>query len=125
MPACRPIAQTGPRARTHLQGYAAGRVGPQRLTRMAPGDGILIYSPRTTYPPTVSRCEPSPFVGEITGDEPEPSNVIPGGFRRVIEPLPLGEIREHMPVARFRFGFFERDPPAAEAIWLLVAHQGR
>lgn len=95
------------------------------LARMSPGDGILIYSPTTTYP----KGEPLraiTLVGEVTGDEPEPSDVIEGGFRRAarlreIEPLPLEEIREHLPVSRIRFGFFELGAEDAEAIWSLVA----
>jgi len=54
--------------------------------------------------------------------------VIPGGFRRAadlreIEPLPLEQIREHLPVSRLRFGFFELDAADAEAIWALVAQR--
>src|SRR4051812_11616607 len=51
------------------------------LARMSPGDGVLIYSPTTTYP----HGEPLravTIVGEVIGDEPEPSPVIVGGFRR-------------------------------------------
>jgi hypothetical protein len=78
----------------------------------------------TTYP----RGEPLravTFIGEVTGEEPEPSDVIPGGFRRAatlreIEPLPLEEIREHLPVSRIRFGFFELDPTDGEAVWSLA-----
>lgn len=96
------------------------------LARMSPGDGILIYSPTTTYP----KGEPLraiTIVGEVTGDEPEPSDVIEGGFRRAarlreLEPLPLEEIREHLPVSRIRFGFFELGAEDAEAIWSLVAN---
>ena len=51
--------------------------------------------------------------------------MIVGGFRRAatlreIEPLPLEKIREHLPVSRLRFGFFELDRPDAAAIWELV-----
>jgi hypothetical protein len=99
------------------------------LARMSPGDGILIYSPTTSYP----RGEPLraiTIVGEVTGEEPEPSDVIPSGFRRAaslreIEPLPLEEIREHLPVSRLRFGFLELDAVNAEAIWSCVTHRGR
>jgi hypothetical protein len=99
------------------------------LARMSAGYGVLIYSPTTTYP----RGEPLralTIVGEVTGDEPEPSDVIPDGFRRAarlreIEPLPLEEIREHLPLSRTRFGFFELDSPNAEAIWTLVANRRR
>jgi EVE domain len=97
------------------------------LARMAPGDSLLIYSPTTTYP----RGEPLravTIVGEVTGEGPEPSDVIPDGFRRAarlreIEPLPLEEIREHLPVSRLRFGFFELDAADAQAIWHLVEHR--
>jgi hypothetical protein len=44
---------------------------------------------------------------------------------REIEPLPLEEIREHLPVSRIRFGFFELDTADAAAIWALAAHQSR
>jgi len=94
------------------------------LQRMSRGDGILIYSPTTTYP----RGEPLravTMVGEVTGDAPEPSEVIVGGFRRAaslreIEPLALGRVSDHLPVARIRFGSFELDAADAEAILALV-----
>jgi len=94
------------------------------LQRMSRGDGILIYSPTTTYP----RGEPLravTMVGEVTGDAPEPSEVIVGGFRRAaslreIEPLALGLVSDHLPVARIRFGSFELDAADAEAILALV-----
>ncbi len=93
-------------------------------------------SPRNPYRKTPRACTPvSPdgeplravtIVGEVTGAEPEPSEVIPGGFRlaarlREIEPLSLDDLRELLPVARLRFGFLELKPTAAEAIWALVA----
>jgi hypothetical protein len=95
------------------------------LARMSPGDSVLIYSPTTTYP----HGEPLravTIVGEVTGEEPEPSELIPGGFRRAaslreIEPLPLALIREHLPVARLRFGFLELPEADALAVWALVA----
>ena len=94
------------------------------LQRMSRGDGILVYSPTTTYP----RGEPLravTMVGEVTGDAPEPSEVIVGGFRRAaslreIEPLALGRVSDHLPVARIRFGSFELDAADAEAILALV-----
>ena len=99
------------------------------LARMSSGDSVLVYSPTTTYP----RGEPLraiTIVGDVTGEEPEPSDVIPGGFRRAarlreIEPLPLDEIRAHLPVSRIRLGFFELDAAGAEAIWSLVEQRGR
>jgi len=94
------------------------------LQRMSRGDGLLVYSPTTTFP----RGEPLravTFVGEVTGAEPEPSEVIVGGFRRAaslreIEPLALGLVSDHLPVARIRFGSFELDAADAEAILALV-----
>jgi EVE domain-containing protein len=80
------------------------------LTRMSAGDSVFIYSSTTSYP----HGEPLravTVVGEVTGEEPEPSDVIPDGFGRAaslreIEPLPLEEIREHLPVSRMRFRLF-------------------
>lgn len=90
------------------------------MARMSRGDIVIVYSPTTTFP----KGEPLravTFVGHVTGDEPEPSPVIPGGFRRraelhEVEPVPLADIREHLPTASIRFGFFELDPADAEAI---------
>jgi hypothetical protein len=90
------------------------------LARMSPGDGILVYSPTTSYP----RGEPLRAVtmlGEVTGEAPEPSEVIAGGFRRAatlheVEPVPLSEIRDHLPTARIRFGCFEINAADAGAI---------
>jgi EVE domain len=95
-----------------------GRKAP--LARMSRCDGILVYSPTTTFP----KGEPLravTFVGEVTGDAPEPSDVIPGGFRRAaalreVEPVPLADIREHLPASRIRFGCFEIDAADAETI---------
>jgi hypothetical protein len=90
------------------------------LQRMSRGDRLLVYSPTTTFP----RGEPLravTFVGEVTGAEPEPSEVIAGGFRRAaslreVEPVPLADIRDQLPVSRIRFGSFEIDAADAEAI---------
>jgi hypothetical protein len=94
------------------------------LARMNIGDGILIYSPKTAFP------DGEPFraiaiVGEITGEAPEPSTAIPGGFRLAaslheISPLPLSRIRDHFPVDRLRFGSFPLSPEQSAAIWALV-----
>ena len=94
------------------------------IARMTRGDGILVYSPTTTYP----RGEPLraiTMVGEVTGDAPEPSEVIAGGFRRAaalreIDPLPLDDVREHLHVSRIRFGLFEIPAADAEAVQALV-----
>ncbi len=91
---------------------------------MSRGDGLLIYSPTTSSP----RGEPLraiTIVGTVTGEEPEPSTVIAGGFRRVaelreIQPIPLDAVREHLPVSRIRFGFFELPAADAEAILAMV-----
>lgn len=97
------------------------------LARMSPGDGILIYSPTDTYP-RGAPVKAITIVGEVTGGEPEPSEAIPGGFRRAatlreIEPLPLALIREFLPISRLRFGFFELPAADAQAIGDLVAQQ--
>lgn len=94
------------------------------LSRMSRGDGVLIYSPTTTYPDGVP-LRAITIVGEVTGDAPEPSDVIVGGFRRAaslreIDPLPWDRIRGHLPVSRLRFGFVELDPADAAALWALV-----
>ena len=94
------------------------------LARMARGDGIIIYSPRTSHPDG-EPLRAVTFVGEVTGDEPEPSEVIAGGFRRAadlreVEPVPIADVRDHLPASRIRFGFFEIDAADAEAIRTLA-----
>ncbi len=98
------------------------------LARMARGDGIIVYSPTTSYPDGEPLRAVS-FVGEVTGDEPEPSEVIAGGFRRAadlreVEPVPMQDIRDHLPASRIRFGFFEIDAADAEAIRALAVPLG-
>lgn len=94
------------------------------LARMSRGDGILIYSPTTTYP-AGQALRAITFIGEVTGDEPEPSDVIAGGFRmpatlHEVKPLPLAQVKEYLPVSRLRFGFFELDAGNAAAILSLL-----
>jgi hypothetical protein len=94
------------------------------LARMSAGDRLLVYSPKTTFPGG------DPFraiaiVGTVTGPEPEPSAVIPGGYRlraelREIEPIPLARVREYLPTSQLRFGCFELAQDGADAIWTLV-----
>jgi hypothetical protein len=94
------------------------------VARMAVGDRVLIYSPTTTYP----KGEPLraiTFAGEVTGAEPEPSTAIEGGWKRAatlreVEPIPLEQVRDHLPTSRIRFGFFELPAADAEAIWSLL-----
>ena len=98
------------------------------LARMSVGDGIMIYSPTDTYPRGES-LRAMCFLGEVIGAEPEPSLAIPGGFRRAarlreIEPLPLQEIRDYLPVSRLRFGFLELDAAGAAAIRALAVPKG-
>jgi EVE domain len=95
------------------------------LARMSRGDGILIYSPTAAYPGG-EPLRAVTVVGEVSGDEPEPSDVIAGGFRRAarlreIQPLPLEQVRAQLPVSRLRFGFFELDAADAEAILALAS----
>ncbi len=91
------------------------------LARMSVGDAVIVYSPTTSYP----RGEPVravTIVGEVTGEEPEPSEAIAGGFRRraalraVEPPVPLSEVRDHVPTSRLRFGFLELDAADGEAV---------
>ena len=103
-----------------------GKRGP--LARMARGDGIIVYSPTTSYPEGELLRAVS-FVGEVTGDAPEPSEVIAGGFKRAadlreVEPVALADIRDHLPTSRIRFGFFEIDAADAEAIRALAVPLG-
>jgi hypothetical protein len=116
-----------------LRGVAAGFVMANHgkrapLARMARGDGILIYSPTTTYPDG-DPLRAVTIVGDIVGEEPEPSAVIDGGFCRAarlreVEPLPLEKIRTYLPVSRLRFGIFELDPTGAKAILAMVTPAG-
>ena len=94
------------------------------VARMGVGDRVLIYSPTTTFPKGEPRRAIT-IVGEVTGEQPEPSTVIEGGFRRAarlreIEPIPLDRIRDHLPTSRIRFGFFELPTDDADVIWELV-----
>lgn len=94
------------------------------LARMRPGDGILVYSPRTAHPHG-SELRAITVVGTVTGEAPEPSPVIEGGFRlaadlREVPPLPLARVRDHLPASRLRFGCFELPEEAAAAVWALV-----
>lgn len=94
------------------------------LARMVKGDRVLIYSPTMSYPKG-DPLRAITIVGEVTGDEPEPSEVIPGGFRRAaalreITPIPLADVRDHLPTNRLRFGFFELPEDDADAIWALA-----
>jgi len=94
------------------------------LARMAAGDRVWIYSPRTSYP-NGGPLKAITVVGEITGAEPEPSDVIKGGFRRranlrEIDPVPLDLIRDWLPMTKLRFGCFELEPSAAGQIEKLI-----
>jgi hypothetical protein len=118
-------------SREHARrGVTGGFVMPNHgkrapFTRMARGDGILVYSPTTTYP-RVDLVRAVTVVGQVTGDEPEPSDVIAGGFCRAaklreIQPLTLEQIRGHLPVSKLRYGLFELDAGDARAILALAA----
>ncbi len=97
------------------------------LARMSRGDGILVYSPTTSYPDG-EPLRAVTIVGTVTGEGPEPSTVISGGYRRraelrEIRPLPLDAVREHLPTSRIRLGLFEISPADAGAI-LAMADRG-
>ncbi|SOD73049.1 EVE domain-containing protein [Jatrophihabitans sp. GAS493] len=94
------------------------------LARMNAGDRLLVYSAKTAFPDG-EPLRAITIVGTVTGTEPEPSPVIPGGFRRraalrEIEPIQLAELRDLLPTSRLRFGFFELPNADAELIWKLV-----
>lgn len=94
------------------------------LARMSIGDRILIYSPKTDYPDG-EPLKAITIVGEVTGPQPQPSELIPGGFRRradlrEIDPIPLARLNGHLPVGRIRFGFFELPAHDADAVMELV-----
>ena len=95
------------------------------VARMARGDVVLVYSPTTAYPHG-ELLRAVTVVGEVTSDEPEPSSAIPGGFRRraalreVDPPVPLADIRDHLPTSRLRFGFFELEAADGEAVLAVV-----
>jgi EVE domain len=94
------------------------------LARMSIGDRILIYSPKTAFP-VGDPFRAIAIVGTVSGAEPEPSAVISGGFRlpaelREIEPIPLSQVRDHLPTSRLRFGCFELAREGADAIWSRV-----
>ncbi|MDF8263835.1 EVE domain-containing protein [Luteipulveratus flavus] len=98
------------------------------VARMSPGDRVIIYSPRMTYPDG-EPLRAVTVVGEVTGEQPEPSDMAPGAFKRAarlreVIPVPLAEIRDHLPLGRLRFGFFELDQEDAEAIWSLASPDG-
>ena len=68
-----------------------GKRAPLRGCRAATASSST-RPPRPT--PTGEPLRAVTLVGEVTGDEPEPSEVIPGGFRRAadlreVEPVPL------------------------------------
>jgi hypothetical protein len=93
------------------------------LQRMRPGDTILVYSPRDAFPDG-EPLKAVTFVGEVTGEAPEPSEVIPGGWRlaatrREIEPIPLADVKQHVPASRIRFGCYELPATDAEAVLAL------
>ncbi|WP_375483656.1 EVE domain-containing protein [uncultured Jatrophihabitans sp.] len=106
-------------------GYVMANHGKRApLARMAVGDDVLIYSPTRSFP----RGEPLraiTVVGAVTGTDVEPSEAIPGGFRRraqlrEIEPVPLARLGDHLPRAKLRFGCFELDEVSASAIRALI-----
>ena len=104
-----------------------GKLAP--LRRMQEGDRVLVYSPRTAFPMGES-FQAVAIVGVVTGAEPEPSDVIEGGYRRradlrEVPPIPLAEMRGHLPTTKLRSGCFELSPPDADAIWSLVPKDHR
>ena len=103
-----------------------GKRGP--LARMARGDGIIVYSPTTSYPDGEPLRAVS-FVGEVTGDDPSRarSSRAGSGARQTCarsSRWPWQDIHDHLPTSRIRFGFFEIDAADAEAIRALAVPLG-
>lgn len=96
-----------------------GRLSTSHSTTVEPGSTLYqrqrqVFRVRST---PVLGSSSAPTVGEVTGPAPVPSILIAGGFRRAarlreMDPLPLTQIREHLPASRIRFGFLELDPRA-------------
>ncbi len=64
-------------------------------------------------------------VGEVTGEAPEPSEVIARGWRlraglQEVEPVLLDDVRAHLPTSRIRFGCVELTAGDAVAIRALA-----
>lgn len=94
------------------------------LARMHRSDGIVIYSPRTTYP-NGDPLRAITITGTVKGAEPGPRDVVANGYRgranlREIEPPTLDRVRDHLPTSRLRFGCFDLSPAGAAAIWRLI-----
>jgi len=92
------------------------------LAQLAVGDRVLLYSPRTDHPDGEA-LRAVTAIGEVTG--PEPVEAEAGRFRRaarlkVIEPVPLAEIREHLPLPLLRFGCVPLSDERGDAVWSIV-----
>lgn len=92
------------------------------LARMAAGDRVLVYSPRTEHPGGEPLSAVT-AVGEVTGAQP--IEVAGEQYRRaarltVITPVPLADVREHLPVSLLRFGCFALNAERADPLWALV-----
>lgn len=93
------------------------------LARMAVGDRVVVYSPRTDHPDG----EPLRAVtaaGQVTGAEPV--EVQPDVFQRAaeltaIEPVPLADIRAHVPVPVLRFGCIVLNAERGDPLWAIVS----
>lgn len=69
-----------------------GSLGP--LLRLAPGDWLIYYSPRTSHPGGKA-LQAFTAIGTATDSEPYQADIRPGvtGFRRDMDWLPASEIR--------------------------------
>ncbi len=93
------------------------------LARMAVGDRVVVYSPRTDHPGG-QPLRSVTALGEVTGAEP--TEVQPDVFARAaelttIDPVPLADLREHLPVPMLRFGCIALSAERGEAVWAIVS----
>ena len=89
------------------------------------GDRVLVYSPRTIFL-SGDAFQAIAIMGTVPGARPEPSAAIPGGFGLranlgEIEPIPLVQLRDHLPTSQLRFGCFELMRDDAEPISTLIS----
>lgn len=95
------------------------------LRRMSVGDRVVIYSPRTDHPGG-EPLRAATAIGEVTGADTLEAE--PGLFRRtanlsVIEPVPLTDLREHLPVPLLRYGCIALTAERAGPLWRVVRRQ--
>ena len=97
------------------------------LARMAAGDRLVIYSPRTQHPGG-EPLRAVTVIGTVTRGEPDETS--PENFRRaarlrVIEPVALADLRPDLPVPLLRFGCFVLGQQRGEQLWHAVSTRAK